>query len=279
MLLNENSISSLAVCGAVKYEILSFDKLYPHLNDTHKKRLGEERYRDIKSLICLAFPYFAGFLPGNISLYARGLDYHMVLKNRLSPVTAALSKEYGGEKFNILVDSAVIPEVLAARLSGLCVQGRNGLAILEPYGSFIFLGFITSDIELDDTGSDAGFCTGCGRCTKACPTGALTSSGKYDMCLSGITQKKGFLSKEETAFLRAHKLIWGCDECQTCCPYNKSPKVTDIEEFKNLISFLSPGDLEGISERGIKEKYVNRAFTYRGAEILRRNLEINNPPF
>jgi epoxyqueuosine reductase len=92
-------------------------------------------------------------------------------------------------------------------------------------------------------------------------------------CLSELTQKKGALTEEEAARLRAHPLIWGCDFCQKACPYNAAPALSPLPEFStSLVDALENSDLEGLTKRMFRDKYGGRAFAWRGPGPLRRNL-------
>lgn len=229
---------------------------------------------DIKGLLCYVFPYLAEKTEGNISLYARGADYHKVAKAKLAEHCLELSKKYPQNTFIPYVDISPFPEVYAAAASGLGKIGKNGLLITEKYGSFVFIGVIATNLELEQTGK-IEYCIGCGKCISACPGKAL-SNGAFnkDCCLSEITQKKGELTAEEKALMKKHNTLWGCDICQLVCPMNKTAGKTHIAEFETeLISSLYSSDLEE-SNKAIQKKYADRAFIWRGGGILRRNTEI-----
>lgn len=94
-------------------------------------------------------------------------------------------------------------------------------------------------------------------------------------CLSYITQKKGELSDDEKNIIKENKIIFGCDMCQKVCPHNKNVEMTNIEEFKNdLIEKLDLDEINRISNKEFKRRYYNRAFSWRGKGIIKRNLEI-----
>lgn len=231
---------------------------------------GAEGYR---SIIIAAFPYFNGVSEGNISLYARGEDYHAVLKRILSGVAEMLPK---GEKHTVAADVSPIDERYAACVAGLGVMGKNGLFISETLGSFVFFGAVLTTSELDCLPvREVRSCINCGKCVLACPGGAIGEKVDYARCVSGISQKKGELTKEERELLRSSGMVFGCDACQLCCPYNSELSVTPIEAFKtDLISALKPDELEGISNKKFREKYGKYAFSWRGAALLRRNVGI-----
>ena len=228
-----------------------------------------------ETVLVAAFPYYAGERPGNLSLYARGEDYHRVVTRRLNTVCDALRRKYPEESFVPAADNSPLPEREAAWLAGIGLRGKNGLLILPPYGTYVFLGTILTGAALDVPERPAApDCPGCGACRAACPAGALGEGGPdVSRCLSELTQKKGALTEEEAARLRVHPLIWGCDFCQRACPYNAAPARSPLPEFStSLVDALENSDLEGLTNRTFRDKYGGRAFAWRGPGPLRRNL-------
>ena len=149
-----------------------------------------------KTILVGAFPYYAGDTPGNLSLYCRGEDYHLVLGRRLQTVVDTLVQQHPDHHFIPGADNNPVPELAAAELAGVGWRGRHGLRIVPPYGSYVFLGTILTDLDLSQTGPSPGTLCGvhCRACQKACPTGALTDTGcALSKCLSELTQKKGDL--------------------------------------------------------------------------------------
>ncbi len=227
-----------------------------------------------------AYPYYSGDQPGNLSLYARGEDYHRVLARRLGEICQKLRTALPEFRFLPGADTSPLPERYAAKLAGVGIQGRNGLVIVPPYGSWVFLGTILTDYPLQSAAVPAPDCMNCGACVRACPGGALDSLPfDEEKCLSALTQKKGALTEEQETLLREHPLIWGCDLCQSVCPYNKNampsplPDLTGKTEALPYLASLRPEDLEGLTNRTFREQYGDRAFAWRGPAVLRRNLE------
>lgn len=223
-----------------------------------------------------AFPYYAGDGPGNLSRYARGENYHTALARRLETVRSGLEARWPEGRFVALVDNSPLPEGIAAGLAGLGLRGRNGLTILPPYGTWIFLGAILTDRPLPSARRPSPPCKECGACAAACPGQALGPDGlDPEKCLSALTQRKGALTEEEEARLRAHPLIWGCDVCQEVCPYNREVPLSPLPEFQEgLISTLVPADVEHLTRRQLQAAYPDRAFTWRGPGVLERNLRL-----
>ena len=254
-------------------QYVAFSRLRKYMNEQSIEKAISD-LPNIKGLLCYAFPYFAGESEGNISLYARGKDYHKVVGKKLAEYCEELKKEFPQNSFLPYVDVSPFPEVTSAALAGLGKKGKHGLLITPDFGSYIFIGVIATDLQLDG-GNEIPTCNGCNACIKACPNKALTESG-FDKCrcLSEITQKKGELSPEEKALMVENNAFWGCDRCQRACPENRKVALTPIDEFKtDLICSLSSQDLQE-SNKQLQKKYSDRAFIWRGAAILKRNAEI-----
>ena len=266
---------AFAAAGAAAWGGLPFSELAggPAAEATAK---AEELCLNPRTVLVAAFPYYAGDRPGNLSLYARGRDYHQVVTGRLNTVCDFLREKYENGLFLPAADNSPLPERQAAWRCGVGLRGKNGLVILPPYGTYVFLGTILTDQALDlPPSAPSPDCVGCGKCVAACPGGALGESGvELSRCLSELTQKKGDLTGEEAALVKAHPLIWGCDTCQRVCPYNAQPALSPLPEFReDLVDALDRADLKGLTNRTFRDKYGDRAFAWRGPVPLRRNLE------
>ena len=265
-----------AAAGAAAWGGAAFRRLLPFLS-TEALQKVETLCPRPKTVLAAAFPYYAGERPGNLSLYARGADYHAVVVRRLNTVCEALAEQYPGESFFPSADNSPLPEREAAWLAGIGLRGASGLLILPPYGTYVFLGTILTGAALElPERPPAPDCPRCGACRAACPAGAMGEGGPdVSRCLSELTQKKGALTGEEEARLKAHPLIWGCDFCQRACPFNADPALSPLPEFStDLVDSLENADLEGLTNRTFREKYGGRAFAWRGPGPLRRNLEL-----
>ncbi|MBQ6000876.1 MAG: DUF1730 domain-containing protein [Clostridia bacterium] len=223
-------------------------------------------------VIAALFPYYTGKEPGNLSLYARGRDYHLIVRARLERAAAAL----GLEEAMVFADVSPFREVALAAAGGLGQAGKNGLLVNRPLGSFFFIGELVTKEQLAPlSGGLEGACTGCGLCTAACPTAALQEENLLvGRCLSHITQSRT-IDGEQRAALEKTSLIWGCDACQLCCPANQGLGVTALPEFQTgLQSSLTGEELAGLSEREFRRRFAGRAFTWRGVAPLKRNLAL-----
>ena len=247
----------------------------------------------VRCILVVLFPYLAdGYSPdANLSLYCRGKDYHHVVPRYLDEVGEAGRKIFGdGFTYHAYADTGPFRDRYLALCAGLGFIGRSQMLINRTYGSYFFIAYMVMnapvagegavEIAACDLSSGGDFpvsCMDCGACAKACPGGVIRPDGTYDWsrCRSLITQKKGELSEEEKEVLFKDSLIFGCDICQNVCPYNLTAKRSSLPEFtEERIDRLALSDLEGLTRRGFLEKYPDRAFTWRGPEVLRRNLRL-----
>lgn len=168
-----------------------------------------------------------------IAMYARGKDYHRVVKDRLFALLKEIQIRMPGEKGRCFVDSAPLLEHAWARRAGLGWQGKNTLLIRKELGSFCFIGVVvtTAEFEIYDSPFMESFCGKCTRCIEACPTGAL-AMGKVDArrCISYQT-----IENKEECPVELKKLagdwIFGCDICQLVCPWNMHLTAHDNPDF------------------------------------------------
>ncbi len=253
--------------GPEFFGVCSFEDTLPLLDVQSKKRLPQNP----KTVITMLFPYRAEVEKRNLSLYCISNDYHDIIIKRLRTLSEMLKKEFADFSFEAFCDISPIRETTAAYLAGLGVMGKNNLLINSKYGSFVFIGEIVTDMPLSDYSKPLGYCISCGKCIAACPTGALKPlkdreifNLNTEVCLSALTQKKGELTDSQKAAIKDGGLVWGCDSCAIICPLNKGTKLTEDREFlQNLKPVLTK---ENLSD------FKLRAYGYKGAEILKRNL-------
>lgn len=182
-----------------------------------------------RSAICVALPYPDGeSAVGAVAKYARGVDYHDVVRERLTTLWDELRREHSGAKGRVFVDSGPLPERELARRAGLGCIGKHGCLIHPEWGSRVVLGEILTTLELEPTALINGSCGACRRCLDACPTGALVAPGIVDArrCLSYLTiEHKGLLPRELRSLLGTR--LFGCDACQDACPRNRAQDNSD----------------------------------------------------
>ncbi len=239
------------------------------------RALGLQKIGFSDSAVVALFPYFVKDEEGNISMYARGLDYHRVAEDKLKKLEACLQSLGATETF-VHADKGSLDDRRAAYDAGLGFFGKNGMLICREYGSYFFIGQVVHNLKIEADRPLTENCLACGACSKNCPGGALNVSGfEVDKCLSHISQKRGELSADEQKLLKNSGLCWGCDVCQAVCPHNKDLPTTALPEFcERRITRLKPEDIERLSNREFKEKFGKYAFSWRGKGVLERNLKI-----
>ncbi len=225
-----------------------------------------------RSVILFVLPYYTGETV-NISRYAASEDYHIAIREITDGLITAIKGKMPSSSAKGYGDHSPINEVGAALATGLGIIGDNGLLINEKYGSYVFIGDIVTDIDPELIGAvrpmQINECLHCGACKHACPTGILRSAGND--CLSAITQRKGELMQKEADLMIKYNTAWGCDICQSVCPYNKEPKLTPIEFFyRDRIECLTTDILDAMD----KTSFDRRAFAWRGRRTVERNLKI-----
>ncbi len=235
---------------------------------------------DCKSIIAIALSYNIKYnenlntdLKGKLSRCSWGLDYHKVLNNKMKKLIEEMEKKV---KFNYsyFADTGPLVDREIAKKSGLGYYGKNCTIINEKFGSFIFLGYILTDLDIEEDGIIEGYnCGECNLCLKACPTGALEAPYRLNpkKCISYLTQTKGDIPYEQRKKMGIN--VYGCDVCQLVCPKNKYAEESSNKEFLPLRTkgYIDIKELFKISNREFKNEYGNMAGSWVGRNTLRRN--------
>lgn len=200
-----------------------------------------------ESIIVMAFSYYSDtLLRGDVAVarYARGADYHNVLRKRLQPIVRALAERYGAES-RITVDSAPMRERYWAVRAGLGFVGRNAQLIVPSVGSYCFIATVITTAAIEPTAAYSGEgCGECRRCVNACPGGALRGeirSVDSRRCLSYLTVEGRHLGDADwpDGVRRPQVVTFGCDVCQDVCPYNNRPRQTSVERFNPMPAVIN----------------------------------------
>ena len=235
---------------------------------------------NVESVIVCLFPYFSGNVENtNISKYTQVVDYHIIVKEKLEQLAKIVKKDIDEFEYKIFVDNGPLVDRYLAQISGLGYFGINNNIINDEYGSYVFIGYIMTNIKLEADNSLDKTCIKCRQCIEKCPGRALLGNFEMDpsKCLSFITQKKEELTYEEKDLLKNNPTVFGCDICQDVCPHNKKINTTKIHGFtKNLKHNIDYEEINTISNKEFKRRYRDRAFSWRGRKIILRNLEIIN---
>lgn len=288
-LFNKNNIDTVGIAPIGPYEELKKvleDKVNKNLitgmeePDIEKRINPKLIMEDASSIIVCAIPYYVGEkYESNISMYCHGLDYHLVIKEKLNKICEEIKSKDEKFEYKIFADNGPLVDRYLAYLAGLGYYGINNNLITDKYGSYVFIGYIVNNYNLEPDEKLNKNCMKCNKCVKYCPGNAL--EGNYQMdpkkCVSYITQKKEELTDEEKEKMRKNKSVFGCDVCQNVCPHNQDVAISNIEEFTtNLITSLSEEEINSISNKEFKRRYNDRAFSWRGRNIIKRNMDIIN---
>ncbi len=169
-----------------------------------------------------------------ISRYALGRDYHRVVKRRLERLAQTIRETIGPFGYRVFCDSAPVLEVPFAQKAGLGFVGKNSLLIAFKRGSWSFLGEIYVDLPLPtDPPIENRYCGSCTACIDLCPTKAIVSPGVVDArrCISYLTiELKGPIPEPFRPLIGNR--IYGCDDCQLVCPWNRKAALTNLSDFK-----------------------------------------------
>lgn len=216
-------------------------------------------------------PQKTAYKRGKFTPNSWGLDYHYVLQDKLDRLAKGIEELTANFEYKGMVDTGALVDTAVARRAGIGFIGKNGLVISKEFGSYMFLGELITNLDIEpDQPVDYG-CGDCNRCVTACPTSCLIGDGTMNAkrCLSFQTQDKGVMDLEFRKKIKT--VIYGCDICQICCPYNKgldNPLATEIDPdlaHPELLPFLE------LSNGQFKEKFGHIAGSWRGKNILQRN--------
>ncbi len=169
-----------------------------------------------------------------VSRYALGRDYHKLIRQRLARLARRIEDEAGGGRYRAFVDSAPVLERAIAERAGLGWIAKNTMLINERAGSWFFLGEIYTDLPLpEDAPQSSKHCGSCTACLEICPTDAFTGPFELDArrCISYLTIEHQGSIDESLRPLMGNR-VFGCDDCQLVCPWNKFAESTDEKDFK-----------------------------------------------
>ncbi|MCG7331169.1 MULTISPECIES: tRNA epoxyqueuosine(34) reductase QueG [Streptococcus] len=216
-------------------------------------------------------PQKTAYKRGKFTPNSWGLDYHYVLQDKLDRLAKGIEELTADFEYKGMVDTGALVDTAVARRAGIGFIGKNGLVISKEFGSYMFLGELITNLDIEPDQPVDYDCGDCNRCVTACPTSCLIGDGTMNAkrCLSFQTQDKGIMDLEFRKKIKT--VIYGCDICQICCPYNKgldNPLATDIDPelaHPELLPFLE------LSNGQFKEKFGHIAGSWRGKNILQRN--------
>ncbi len=212
-----------------------------------------------------------------IARYARGRDYHRVLRTRLQQLADRIAGEVGEFGHRVFTDSAPVMEVELAAKAGLGWRGKHTLLLSREAGSYFFLGEIYTDLPLPVDAPADNHCGSCAKCIEICPTQAIRGPYSLDArrCISYLTiELKGPIPVELRPLIGNR--VYGCDDCQLVCPWNSFAQVTEEPDFavRNGLDSASLVDLFGWSEAEFDSRMAGSAIRRIGYERWLRNLAV-----
>jgi len=225
--------------------------------------------------------------PGSalISRYALGRDYHKVLRQRLQKLASRVADEIGPFGYRVFVDSAPVLEKALAEKAGLGWIGKHSNLLNRHAGSWFFLGEIYTDLPLPLDRPAENHCGDCVRCLQACPTGAIVAPYRVDArrCISYLTiELKGPIPEELRPLLGNR--IYGCDDCQMVCPWNRFAQPSEEADFapRHGLDSVSLLQLFAWTEQEFLQRTEGSAIRRAGYTGWLRNIAValgnSNPP-
>jgi epoxyqueuosine reductase len=217
--------------------------------------------------------------PGHayIARYARGRDYHKVLRTRLQKLCGQIEAEIGPFGYRVFTDSAPVLEVELAARAGIGWRGKHTLLLDRSAGSWFFLGEIYCDLPLPVDSEQENRCGTCQRCIDVCPTQAIRGPYQLDArrCISYLTIEHKSAIPEELRPLIGNR-VYGCDDCQLVCPWNGFAQPSDEEDFKtrNGLDRATLVELFAWSEAEFGERLEGSPIRRIGYERWLRNLAV-----
>ncbi len=245
---------------------------------------------EARSLICVALNYYnskerpKGEEYALISRYAWGRDYHKVMDKKLKALTTWLQGLDDGIQARYYADTAPVQDKVWAQRAGIGWIAKNSNVITREYGSWVFLGEVLTNLELESDRPSTEHCGTCTRCIEACPTGAIASPFVVDAtrCIAYHTIENRDAELPKTITPHMQGWVAGCDICQDVCPWNQRfAKETDVAEFEPYSGNIAPllVELAEISNEEWDRRFPASALRRIKPEMLRRNARANLDSF
>jgi len=242
-----------------------------------------------RTVISVAASYYRGDWPrdlaepaaaastGRIARYAWGRDYHKRLKKRTLRLGRAIRCLKPGVRFALYVDTGPMLDRAWAERAGIGWIGKNTNVIRQGAGSWCFLGEIVTDLDLPPSRPAANHCGTCARCIPACPTGAITGPYQLDArrCISYLTiEHEGPIPLDLRPAIGTR--IFGCDDCQEVCPWNRFATPTALPEFAERPDQQTPEliPLLALDDRAFRERFAGTALRRAGRNRFVRNAAV-----
>lgn len=252
-------------------------------SDIDKRTEPLQLMSDAESIVAIALAYPSriedapqgkkGSRRGIFCRASWGIDYHTVLREKLSLLESWLHKHMLEVRTESMVDTGALSDRAVAERAGLGWSAKNTSIITPEFGSYVYLGEMLTNIPFAPSTPLEDECGDCTLCIDVCPTGAIVEAGVLNSqrCVAFLTQTKGFLPDEFRA--KIGNRLYGCDTCQTVCPKNKGKLNWIHEEFKPDSELSKPllEPLLTISNRTFKEQFGHVSGSWRGKKPIQRN--------
>ena len=255
--------------------------------ETNAERRGDPLtlWPEVRSVIMLGLNYGPDHDPleilkhrdrGAISVYAKGEDYHEVIKPRLKDIARWLIAQGGGD-VKVFVDTAAVMEKPLAAAAGIGWQGKHTNLVSREFGSWLFLGAIFTTLDLPRDGAEGDHCGSCQACLDICPTAAFPAPYKLDArrCISYLTiESKGPIPHE---FRKAiGNRIYGCDDCLAACPWNKFAQQGRETKLAARDELRAPSlaDLADLDDAAFRARFTKSPVKRIGRDRFVRNVLI-----
>ena len=238
-----------------------------------------------RSVVCLAMNYGPAHDPlddlgrdgrATISVYARGRDYHDVVKKRLKALARWMAATTGGG-VKVFVDTAPVMEKPLAQRAGVGWQGKHTNLVSREFGSWLFLGEIYTTLALEPDREEEDRCGSCRACQDVCPTGAFPAPYRLDprRCISYLTiEHKGHIAREFRAAMGNR--VYGCDDCLAVCPWNKFASAAREPAFLPRVALDAPrlADLAALDDDSFRALFRGSAVRRIGRDRFVRNVTV-----
>ncbi|KAB8330595.1 tRNA epoxyqueuosine(34) reductase QueG [Scytonema tolypothrichoides VB-61278] len=245
---------------------------------------------DVRTIISVALNYYTHHQRpeteeyAKISRYAWGRDYHKVMHKKLKALTTWLQELDEGIQARYYADTGPVQDKVWAQKAGLGWIAKNGNLITREYGSWVFLGEVLTNLELESDRPHTEHCGTCTRCIDACPTGAITQPFVVDAnrCIAYHTIENRNEKLPQTVTSHLQGWVAGCDICQEVCPWNQRfAKETDVAEFEPYPGNVAPKlvELAQISDQQWDRQFPASALRRIKPDMLRRNARANLDAF
>jgi epoxyqueuosine reductase len=256
------------------------------LETTAARRVAPDAlWPDVRSVIMLGMNYGPDEDPlavlqqkdcGAISVYARGEDYHELIKSRLKALAHWLVETAGGD-VKVFVDTAAVMEKPLAASAGLGWQGKHTNLVSREFGSWLFLGSIFTTLDLPKDEAEPNHCGNCRACLDVCPTAAFPAPYQLDArrCISYLTiEHKGPIPRELRPLIGNR--IYGCDDCLVVCPWNKFAQAGHEAKLAARDTLRAPklAELSRLDDAGFRALFTKSGAKRTGRDRFIRNVLI-----